>query len=135
MSTSGTFELLYDFLGAEGEPAVTEAGFVQHTNGLLYSTTAEGNAYHLYAHSDGSLFSLDMGFGPSVSFVRPNGKVGQSAQILGQGLTGTSSVTFGTGAERETAPVPDLQWCCRSQLHRRLGHILDGSSPYRRNDR
>jgi uncharacterized protein (TIGR03437 family) len=35
-----------------------------------------------------------MGLGPFVAFVIPTGKVGKSAQILGQGLTGTTSVTF-----------------------------------------
>jgi hypothetical protein len=35
-----------------------------------------------------------MGLGPFIAFVRNNGKVGATAQILGQGLTGTSSVAF-----------------------------------------
>jgi hypothetical protein len=35
-----------------------------------------------------------MGLGPFVSFVRPVGKVGQTGGILGQGLTGTSSVSL-----------------------------------------
>ena len=35
-----------------------------------------------------------MGLGPFVAFALPTGKVGKTAQILGQGLTGTSSVTF-----------------------------------------
>jgi uncharacterized Zn-binding protein involved in type VI secretion len=40
------------------------------------------------------VYSLDMSLGPFIGFVRPTGKVGQTAQILGQGLTGTTSVTF-----------------------------------------
>ncbi len=35
-----------------------------------------------------------MGLAPFVAFVRPTGPVGGPAQILGQGLTGTTSVTF-----------------------------------------
>jgi hypothetical protein len=35
-----------------------------------------------------------MGLGPFITFVRPSGGVGQTAQILSQGLTGTTSVTF-----------------------------------------
>jgi hypothetical protein len=35
-----------------------------------------------------------MGLGPFITFVQPTGRVGRSAQILGQGLTGTTSVTF-----------------------------------------
>ena len=65
------------------------AGLMQHTSGLFYgSTTTGGSVYR------GSIFSLDMGLGPFVALVRPHGKVGSNAQILGQGLTGTSSVTF-----------------------------------------
>jgi hypothetical protein len=35
-----------------------------------------------------------MGLGPFVTFVQPTAAVGGTAQILGQGLTGTTSVTF-----------------------------------------
>ena len=35
-----------------------------------------------------------VGLGPFVSFVRESGKVGQTAIILGQGLTGSTSVSF-----------------------------------------
>jgi hypothetical protein len=38
--------------------------------------------------------SLDLGLGSSVAFVLPTGKTGQTAQILGQRLTGTMSMTF-----------------------------------------
>ena len=64
----------------------TEGGLMQHTNGLFYGQAS--------SNSNGSIFSLDMGLGPFVALVRPQGKVGSNAQILGQGLIGTSSVTF-----------------------------------------
>src|SRR5258708_26350321 len=35
-----------------------------------------------------------MGLRPFITFVQPTGKVGQAAQILGQHLTGATSVTF-----------------------------------------
>jgi hypothetical protein len=35
-----------------------------------------------------------MGLGPFITFVSATGKVGQSAEILGQKLKGTTSVTF-----------------------------------------
>jgi hypothetical protein len=35
-----------------------------------------------------------MGLGPFITFVRSTGGVGQTAQILGQGLTGTTAVSF-----------------------------------------
>jgi hypothetical protein len=40
------------------------------------------------------MFSLDMGLGAFITFVQLTGKTGQSAQILGQGLKGTTGVTF-----------------------------------------
>ena len=35
-----------------------------------------------------------MALGPFIKLVQPTGKVGRTVQILGQGLTGTTSVTF-----------------------------------------
>ncbi len=35
-----------------------------------------------------------MGLGAFVTFVRSQGKIGATMQVLGQGLTGTTSVTF-----------------------------------------
>ncbi len=62
---------------------------MQATNGLFYGTT------YLGGHSgNGTVYSLNMGLGPFVTFVRPNGAVGSTAQILGQGLTGATGVTF-----------------------------------------
>jgi hypothetical protein len=48
-----------------------------------------------------------MGLGPFVSLVLPVGKVGGTAQILGQGLTGTTSVTFNGVAASRFAVVND----------------------------
>ena len=62
----------------------------QDTNGKFYGTTYQGGRYGY-----GTVYSLDMGLGPFVSFVLPAGRVGQQVQILGQGLTGTTSVSFG----------------------------------------
>jgi uncharacterized repeat protein (TIGR03803 family) len=64
-------------------------GLVQSTNGTLYGTTA-GDGFT----SNGTVYSLDAGLGPFITFVLSTGKVGSTAQILGQGLTGTTSVTF-----------------------------------------
>jgi hypothetical protein len=40
------------------------------------------------------VFSLDVGLGPFVKFVVPNGKVSSVTQILGSGLTGATAVSF-----------------------------------------
>src|SRR4029077_6846040 len=59
------------------------------TNGKFYGTIPAGGS-----GNNGSIYSLDMGLDPFVTFVRSQGKVGSTTQILGQGLTGTTSVTF-----------------------------------------
>jgi len=59
----------------------------------------EGGAFDF-----GTIFSLDMKLGPFITFVRPTGKVGQTAQILGTGLTGSTSVTF-NGVKADTFNV------------------------------
>jgi uncharacterized repeat protein (TIGR03803 family) len=87
ITLSGVESVLYNFPSRIGEhPA---ASLLQHTNGLLYGTTEAGGIY-----GDGALYSLDMGFQPCIAFVLSAGSVGRQAQILGQNLTGATSVTF-----------------------------------------
>jgi len=62
---------------------------VQHTNGKFYGATVGGGAFF-----QGTVFSFDVGLGPFIAFVLPYGRVGSGVQILGQGLTGTTAVTF-----------------------------------------
>jgi uncharacterized repeat protein (TIGR03803 family) len=82
----GPFTTLYHF-GAQGESPY--AAPMQDTNGVFYGTTYAGGKYGY-----GTLYSLNMGLGPFITFVQPTGIIGQSAQILGQNLTGATSVTF-----------------------------------------
>jgi uncharacterized repeat protein (TIGR03803 family) len=86
ITTGGTFTLLYDF-GVGGR--TPEAAPVQDTNGIFYGTTEYGGRY-----SSGTVYSYNAGLAPFVALVLPAGTVGQSAQILGQNLIGTTSVTF-----------------------------------------
>jgi uncharacterized repeat protein (TIGR03803 family) len=88
-SLSGDYKVLYAFTLSEPN-ANPAAGLLQHTNGLFYGTTAGG----YLSDPNGTVYSLDMGLDPFVTFVLPVGRPGQTAQILGQGLTGTTSVTF-----------------------------------------
>lgn len=99
ISLSGTFQVLYDF-GLSGEDA--EAAPVQDTNGVFYGTTYKGGR-----DGFGTVYSLNMGLAPFVTFVLPAGKKGQTAQILGQGLTGTTSVTFNGVAATKISVVSD----------------------------
>jgi uncharacterized repeat protein (TIGR03803 family) len=88
VTLGGVYTRVYDFPG-NGGPQYTYAGLAQHTNGTIYGESDGGGSA-----GTGTIFSLDMGLGPFITFVLPTGRVGQTAQILGQGLTGTTSVTF-----------------------------------------
>ena len=87
ISLSGQYEALYLFPQTVGSGI--GSALMQDTNGLFYGSAQSGGAYGF-----GAIYSLDMGLAPFVTFVRPTGKAGQEAQILGQHLTGTTSVTF-----------------------------------------
>jgi uncharacterized repeat protein (TIGR03803 family) len=78
------------------------APLMQHTSGLFYGTSQEQGT-----HGDGFLFSVDMSLEPFVAFVYPVGKAGSTAEILGQGLTGTTSVTFNGIAATSFTVVSD----------------------------
>ena len=84
----GSLTLLYVFNGAT-DGGLPFGGLIQATNGTFYGTTAGGGA-----GSAGTVYSLDAGLGPFITFVLSTGKVGGTAQILGQGLTGATSATF-----------------------------------------
>lgn len=89
-STSGTETPIWSSTCASrGLGCYPETPLMQDTNGTFYGTFTRGGALE-----EGTLYSLDMGLGPFVTFVQPTSKVGGTAQILGQGLTGTTSVNF-----------------------------------------
>jgi uncharacterized repeat protein (TIGR03803 family) len=66
-----------------------EGGLFQATNGTLYGTTLTGGA-----NSEGTIFSLAVGLGSFVETLPTSGNVGKKVTILGNNLTGTTSVTF-----------------------------------------
>jgi uncharacterized repeat protein (TIGR03803 family) len=94
MTPSGALTTLhlFDITDGYGPWSLTQA-----TNGAFYGTTDDGGANvcsGVGTFGCGTVFSLSTGLGPFVSFVRNSGKVGQTAQILGQGLTGATNITF-----------------------------------------
>jgi uncharacterized repeat protein (TIGR03803 family) len=96
ITPSGVLTTLHSFSGTDGEAPV---GLAQHTNGVFYGTTALGGNSANCSPSCGTVFSLDMGLGPFIKTTTTVGKVGSKVQILGQGFTGTTAVTFnGTAA-------------------------------------
>jgi uncharacterized repeat protein (TIGR03803 family) len=106
ITPGGRLTTLHSFDSADGAPV---ARLIQATDGSFYGTTT----YDVF-RSGGTVFKLDVGLGPFVSLVRDSGKVGKTIEVLGQGFTGTTAVSFnGTAAtftvERDTylkATVP-----------------------------
>ncbi|HEV2731607.1 MAG TPA: choice-of-anchor tandem repeat GloVer-containing protein, partial [Terriglobales bacterium] len=91
ISSTGSFTVLHNFDNTTGaSPSVT---LVQHTNGILYGAAFVGGT-----RGQGTFFSLNVGLHPFVSLLSTSGKAGQVVEILGNGLTGTTSVKFGTGS-------------------------------------
>jgi len=86
MTPDGTITTLHEFDVTDGGGP---NGLVQGTDGKLYGTAFAGGTFN-----DGTVFTLDVGLGPCVAFVRPAGEVGQTGGILGQGFTGTTGVSL-----------------------------------------
>lgn len=92
ITPAGDYSIVYNFDGLDG--AGPESTLMQHTNGKVYGLTYGGGT-----HSDGVVYSFDMGLGPFVRLVSTTGKVGKTVEVLGQGFTGTTAVSFnGTAA-------------------------------------
>jgi uncharacterized repeat protein (TIGR03803 family) len=86
VTSEGEVTLLHSFDLWSGFPS---AGVTQATDGNFYGITATNGP-----DTHGTIFRLSEGLNPFGSFIRASGKVGQTAQILGQGFTGTTSVSF-----------------------------------------
>ena len=92
VTPQGNFSVLYTFNGSTGQSPL--GTLMQHTNGIVYGETTGGGAA-----GQGVFYSLDLGLAPFVSFVSGSGKIGKTVEILGQGFTGTTEVSFnGTSA-------------------------------------
>ena len=89
---SGDLSALYSFDGTSGTSP--EAALTQHTNGTFYADTTWGGSDNL-----GIFYSFNVGFSPFVRLVTTSAKVGKTVEILGQGFTGSTAVSFnGTAA-------------------------------------
>ncbi len=87
LSPSDDFAVLHTFVLTDGGSPFDN--LLQATDGLFYGTNSGGGATCC-----GTVFSLDTGLSPFIAFVHAAGKVGQVAGILGQGFTGTTSVSL-----------------------------------------
>ena len=97
ITSSGALTTLHSFDNTDG--AFPYAAVVQATNGKFYGTTFGGGANNTCSLGCGTVFSLSVGLGPFVETNPAAGKVGAKVGILGNDLTGATSVTFnGTSA-------------------------------------
>jgi uncharacterized repeat protein (TIGR03803 family) len=99
VTTKGKLTTLYSFCAQTGCPDgnFPSDELVQGTNGSFYGTTSEGGSN---GTGSGTVFMLSTGMGPFVSFVNGAGNVGTEVGVLGQGLKGTTAVSFnGTAAK------------------------------------
>ncbi len=89
ITPAGSESILYNFCSVSCSDGFGPATpLVLHTNGKFYGNT-NGNSL------GGSVFySLDVGFKPLVDLVTWSAKVGKTVEILGQGFTGTTGVSF-----------------------------------------
>jgi len=92
ITAAGVYSVLYNLDVAHGAGALSTPR--QHTNGKIYGLTYGGGT-----SGKGVVYSFDVGLAPFVRTVSNSGKVGRVIGILGEGLTGTSNVSFnGTSA-------------------------------------
>jgi uncharacterized repeat protein (TIGR03803 family) len=88
----GGLSALYSFDLASG--TAPGAPLAQHTNGSFYGDSAWGGSDDL-----GTFYSFNAGLSSFVRLVTTSVKVGKTVEILGQGFTGTTAVSFnGTAA-------------------------------------
>jgi uncharacterized repeat protein (TIGR03803 family) len=94
VTPAGQVTVLYSYCSVTcNDGYYPEIPLVQDTNGKFYGNTS-GNSL------GGAVFySLDVGLNPFVGLVYWTGKVGKTIGMIGQGLTGTTKVSFnGTNA-------------------------------------
>jgi uncharacterized repeat protein (TIGR03803 family) len=92
ITPSGTLTTLYNFCSTTGcsDGANPQGGLVQDSNGSFYGVTYVGGA-----NNEGTVFSLSVDLGPFVETLPTFGIQGAKINILGQGFTSSSIVTFG----------------------------------------
>lgn len=98
ITPQGQYTVLHSFDYNDGNDP--ETPLIQGTNGILYGDTWGGGSGPCINTRCGVFFSLDMGLPPYAAPVAWYGQEGSTVEILGQGLTGTTGVSFnGTPAQ------------------------------------
>jgi uncharacterized repeat protein (TIGR03803 family) len=91
ITPAGVYTTLYSFVFGDDISAPYGPIF-QGTNGNLYGTAEYGN--YIDAYEFGAVFQISNNISPLVETAPRAGKIGNSILILGNGLTGSTSVTF-----------------------------------------
>jgi uncharacterized repeat protein (TIGR03803 family) len=87
MTTAGALTTLYEFAG--GSDGAGPWGVAQGTGGAFYGTTPVGGSAN-----DGTAYRVSTGIKPFVRLVTHYGKVGATVDLIGQGFTGATGVSF-----------------------------------------
>jgi uncharacterized repeat protein (TIGR03803 family) len=87
MTPAGVLTTVYEFTG--GNDSQGPWGLMQDTDGTFFGTTPAGGSKNL-----GTVYSVSDGLAPFVELVTNYGPVGKTIDILGQGFTGATGVTF-----------------------------------------
>jgi uncharacterized repeat protein (TIGR03803 family) len=87
ITTAGAITTLYEFVG--GNDGASPWGLAQDTAGPFYGTTNVGGSAN-----DGAAYTIATGIKPFIRLVTHSGKVGATVDIIGQGFTGATGVTF-----------------------------------------
>ncbi len=89
------YSVVHQFVGTDGNGPYA---LFQDTGGAFYGATSAGGTNNF-----GTVFDLSVGLKPFVELLLAYGKVGNTIDILGQGLTGTTAVSFNGTAAKFTA--------------------------------
>lgn len=113
VTASGQLSGLYSFCSQSNctDGAVPQAGLMQATNGILYGVTNLGGITQSSACENagcGSVFSLSVGLSPFVEALPNFGGPGKIVNILGNGLTASTRVTF-NGVTAAFTVISDTQ--------------------------
>jgi uncharacterized repeat protein (TIGR03803 family) len=98
ITSDGALRTVHNFRGYLDDGYIS-AQLLQGTDGNFYGSTIYGGTIGYCEFGCGTVFSLSQGLSPFVKPIPPSTRVGTSVIILGNNLTGSSSVTFnGTAA-------------------------------------